>query len=114
MDIELVSKEIKNNLKSIKDKENLKRIYSVLTPLREKMDKYDSFLTNIKDSVCRFSASFFNRTKKKIYYELLDIVEGYEFYSEEDKKYTLEQLTEAAKIHDRTFLEKIISVLRGS
>ena len=114
-DIKTLEKEIKNNLEKIKDKDNLNQMFEIISPLRKKMDKYDAFLVNFKDGLKRVGIFLFgNKIKNKIINDLFDLVEGFENYSEEDKKYTLQKLEEIAKIHDRTLWEKIISVLRAS
>ena len=114
-DIKEIEKEIKNNLDNIKDKDNLKQMYEIISPLRKKMDKYDPFLINFKDGIKRVGTFIFgNKTKAKITNDLFDIVEGFSNYSIEDKNYTLLKLEEIAKIHDRSFWEKIVSVLRAS
>lgn len=115
MDIKTLEQEIKDNLKSIKDKKNLKKIYEIIKPLRKKMDKYDGILTNIKDWLKRVATTIFNNNyKNHIINDLFDIVEGYNFYSPEDKQFTLDELQKVANIRDRTFWEKVVSVLRAS
>ncbi len=115
MDIKALEQDIKNNLKSIKCKKNLKKIYEIIKLLRKKMDKYDGLLTNIKDGLKRVATTIFNNHyKSHIINDLFDIVEGYDFYSSEDKQYTLDELQKVANIHDRTFWEKVVSILRAS
>lgn len=114
-DIKSLEKEIKENLIKIKDKDNLNKIFEIISPLRKKMDTYDSFLINCKDKFKRVGTFIFgNKIKSQIINNLFDIVEGFDNYSIEDKQYTLIKLEEIAKIHDRSFWEKIISVLRAS
>lgn len=79
------------------------------------MDKYDKFLTNVKDSLKRIATTISNNNyKNHIINDLFDVVEGYNFYSPEDKQYTLVELQKVANIRDRTFWEKVVSVLEAS
>ena len=115
MDIKNLEQEIKDNLENIKEKRNLKKIYGIIKPLRKKMDKYDKFLTNVKDSLKRVATTIFrNHYKNHIINDLFDVVEGYNFYSPEDKQYTLVELQKIANIRDRTFWEKVVSILEAS
>ena len=115
MDIKNLEQEIKDNIENIKEKRNLKKIYGIIKPLRKKMDKYDKFLTNVKDSLKRIATTFFNNNyKNHIINDLFDVVEGYNLYSPEDKQYTLVELQKVANIRDRTFWEKVVSVLEAS
>lgn len=110
-DLKKLEKEIKENVSKLKDQKKLEEIRIIIGPLRRKMDKYDPFLVNVKDGLKRF---FLRGIKKEIINDLFDIVEGFENYSEEDKRYALRELERIASIHERTFWEKVIDVLRGS
>ena len=56
----------------------------------------------------------FGKKKDLCIAQLIDIVNDFDKYKPEDKRKTINKLTELSKIKDRTFLEKIISVLRAS
>jgi len=109
-----LQEEIKANINAMRDKGNINKIFSIIKPLRKKMDKYDNFLVNTKDGFIRLKTHFLGNKKDKIINDLYDVIEGSHFYSLDDKNYTINTLNEIAKIKDRSFWEKIISVLRGS
>lgn len=102
---------IKSNLNNIKDKKNINTLYEELEQLRKQMDTYDSLWTNLKDWKKRMFA--FNK-KDKCIVELYDIVTDFKKYSDKDQVLVIKKLEELSKIKDRTFLDKIISVLRAS
>lgn len=109
-----LQEEIKTNINAISDKGNINKIFSIIKPLRKKMDKYDNILVNIKDGFIRLKTHFLGNKKDKIINDLYDVVEGFQFYSPDDKNYTINSLNDIAKIKDRSFWDKLISVLRGS
>ena len=103
---------IKANVKSIKDKKNLSELYEGLEQLRKEMDSYDGLWKNTKDCFRRFFK--FGQKKELCITELVDIVSDFDEYKSQDKQKVINKLTELSKIKDRTFLEKIISVLRAT
>ena len=103
---------IRSNIKSIKDNKNLSSLCDGLEELRKSMDSYDSVWTNTKDWLKRLFK--FGKKKDLCIAQLIDIVNDFDKYKTEDKRKTINKLTELSKIKDRTFLEKIISVLRAS
>lgn len=103
---------IKNNIKTIKDKKNLSSLCDGLEQLRKSMDSYDSLWTNTKDWIKRLFK--FGKKKDLCIAQLIDIVNDFNQYKTEDKQKVINKLTELSKIKDRTFLQKIISVLRAS
>ena len=103
---------IKTNIKTIKDKKNLSSLCDGLEQLRKSMDSYDSLWTNTKDWFKRLFK--FGKKKDLCIAQLIDIVNDFNQYKTNDKQKVINKLTELSKIKDRTFLQKIISVVRAS
>lgn len=110
--IEELKNLIKSNIKSIKDKKNINNLHDELEKLRKEMDKYDNLWTNLKDWGKRIFT--FNNKKEKCIVELYDIVTDFGSYTPKDQDLVIKKLEELSKIKDRTFLDKIISVLRAT